>query len=168
MRTKKPCPGCGEVDIWRKADEVCRECKIKISRFDELEKETKKKSEVFVYFGERYHWNKYIHTRGGLESSDLMKAFHRLALAASKFSLNPPHIKDGILILDKVEGVGIGRIMDKETAEAFLALHKMIQPLIDSVYESGKRDGHNLLMRLASGDLAPNEYMQETEAVEEE
>jgi hypothetical protein len=37
--TKKPCPGCGQVDRDRKADEVCRQCRQTLDHVAEIEAE---------------------------------------------------------------------------------------------------------------------------------
>ena len=35
--TRKPCPGCGEVDRYRAADEVCQTCRDKLDRIAKIE-----------------------------------------------------------------------------------------------------------------------------------
>ena len=37
--TKKPCPGCGQVDRGRKPDQVCDDCRQKLTRVAEIEAE---------------------------------------------------------------------------------------------------------------------------------
>jgi hypothetical protein len=170
-RIKKPCPGCGEPDLYREPDKVCRECRRLLDRVKaiEISEAAGENNLVGVQFGERYHWNEYIYTRGDFESRVIMEAFFNLARAAAKPSLNSVNDYDkDILILGRYDRGGETRsLMDKGIAEAIRDLRELIDPLIDSAYKAGKEDGHNLLMRLATGDLAPNEFLQETEEEEE-
>lgn len=164
-RIKAPCPGCGDTDLYREKDKVCPECSRLLGRVKEIEKKEKsgENNLIGVRFGERYHWNQYIYTRGDFESEKIVSAFHRLALASSVHSLNSEaNFNEDIILLGKIEGGAVRFLMNKEIAESIRDLRNMIQPLIDSAYARGKEDGHNLLMRLASGDLSPNEYLKNT------
>lgn len=163
MMTKKPCPGCGKVDRYREADKVCKSCQHLIKRAKDLQEEEAPRDSVFVRFSAVHHWNEYIYTRGAFASEIIMKAFVRLALAASVPSLNEAWEDGDLYILGKLSSGSADRyLMNKEIAEAIKDLRFIAQDLIDSVYKKGKEDGHNLLMRLASGDISPNEYLKKT------
>lgn len=48
-------------------------------------------------------------------------------------------------------------------ASAIRDLRVVVLEALELEYECGKSDGHNLLMRLANGDLSLNELSKETE-----
>lgn len=165
--SSKPCPGCGKIESWRPADEVCRECKQALKKIKDWEEQISKigNDQIVVSFGLRDYWNQYIHDHVNHDVTDdhigrnIVSAFHRLALAASTPSLEY-HAEFELL------GEAQGKqyvIMQRSIAEAIRDLFALMQPSIEAIYKSGKLDGHNLLMRLATGDLAPNEFMDVTE-----
>lgn len=89
-----------------------------------------------------------------------MTALFRVVQAASRISLV---CNAEFNLLGKIEAGGTSyAIMPRPLAEAIRDLYAMLQPALATEYAEGKRDGHNLLMRLASGDLAPNEYMDKS------
>lgn len=53
--------------------------------------------------------------------------------------------------------------MPRLLAEAIRDLHIGTIDALELEYEEGKKDGHNLLVRLASGDLSPNEFFKKTD-----
>lgn len=174
MRAQKnPCPECGEIDIFRKTGEICRECKrlINLARMIEDEQKKLEEDSVFVRFSDTYHWNEYIHTKGReYRSEDPRKVLTRLAISVSKLVISPEWRQEALYVLGKRDpssGSGKVWIMKRETAEAIQDLREMIPELIDSAYAQGKKDGSNLLLRLASGDMAPNEWIEKTKIEEE-
>jgi hypothetical protein len=58
-------------------------------------------------------------------------------------------------------GYGSGKrgTVRRDVAEAFIELHQCIQPILDDVHKDSYQQGNNLLLRLASGDLSPNDYL---------
>jgi hypothetical protein len=50
--------------------------------------------------------------------------------------------------------------MDKEQAEAVSQLGTLLATTMKAQYESGFREGDNLLHRLSSGDVKPGDYEQ--------
>lgn len=166
--SKKPCPGCGKIDEWRPADKVCSDCQHLLKNAAKWEKQLSKitKDEAVVSFGEMYHWNQYIYTHiNNVDnlSSQIMRQFHELCKAApTREAVNRPH---EFTLMGKIEQYNAPKyVMPRRLAEAIKNLYDMLQPMIDKVYEAGKNDGHNLLRRLATGDIAPNEFLQKTEA----
>lgn len=169
---RKPCPECGETDIFRKTGEICRECKrlIKLARAIDKQQNELESDFIFVRFSDTSHWNEYIKTEGrDYNAKDPRKVLTRLALSVASPVFFYSSGRDDLPILGKNEsGSGKQWTMKKETAEAIKELRDMIPELIDSAYSEGKRDGNNLLMRLASGDMAPNDWIKETAEAEEE
>lgn len=165
--TKTPCPGCGQVDSTRPASEVCSDCKTLLANAAKWEKQLSKvpKDEVVISFGEAYHWNQYLHTRDSKSSEALMRQFHKLCKAATIRETPTKNVKYEFTLMgkmDQTDWTSPKYVMSRELAEAIRDMYALLQPAIDAIYQKGKDDGHNLLMRLASGDLAPNEYMDKT------
>lgn len=161
--SQKPCPGCGGTKAYRKSDEVCTDCKSLLKRAQWMDEQLSKlgDDEVIVAIGQRSHWNAYIHSKSG-KGRDLQEIFHRLALSASRPAL-AYHAE--FELLGKIDNGGRMYVkMPRPLAEAIKDLRSAIQPALEAEYEAGKADGHNLLMRLANGDLSVNEYMKKTEA----
>lgn len=167
-KTRKPCPSCKEVYPWqRDADDICPNCQNDRKRLEYLEAEFSKinSETVQVYYQAAPHWNQYFYSHCGADTGELQKAFYALAE-----SIVVPYTGDyqegGISLMGPGSGGGFrsGRrgLLRKDIAEAFIKLHQSIQPLLDAVHEDSFKQGHNLLMRLAAGDLSPNEYMKKS------
>lgn len=156
--SSKPCPGCGEVDSSRPAKEVCRACKHLLQRAKWLEEELSKLGDdkVVVKFGKLPHWNEYIHTKSDV-GRGLMDIFQRLAEAGSCPSA--VHSSE-FRLLGKIDAFSGARyaVMLSPLAEAIRDLRVAVGEALKLEYEQGKKDGHNLLFRLASGDLSGNEF----------
>lgn len=155
--TKKPCPGCGE-EVWRNVGDVCRGCRDALNRVEAIDAQLAELSddEIIVYFGRNPHWNEYISAKAGT-SRNLMDIFHRVAIAGSSPSLAT---YSEFALLGKTDGISanVYAKMNRSLAEAIRELRVAVQDALKKEYETGKRDGHNLLIRLASGDLAMNEF----------
>lgn len=157
MGSKKPCPGCGEVVYGRAVKDVCRKCEVLLERAGWMEEQLSKldDDEIVVSFGRVAHWNEYIHTHSGV-GRDLMDDFQRVALAGSRPSLT---YKAEFDLLGPIEFCGAEHaVMFRSLAEAVRDLWKNVQNALQQEYKQGKKDGSNLLKRLADGDLAVNEF----------
>ena len=107
----------------------------------------------------------YFFTRNQSDNGrKLQHAFHELALAAVIPNPNPVNHSGGNMLLHQnMHNQGYYKIHGTilpDLAEAIKHLHGLIQPALDAAYDAGKSDGHNLLGRLASGDIAPNEFFK--------
>ena len=172
MGSSKPCPGCGEVDNRRKTTEVCRVCQDKLRKYDALQNALEKQNseKVPVVFAKRNYQTQYFHI---MDKSDLNRqlqsAFHELARAATTNAVDYPGRDNLIYILGGGDysvygGQSQYGYMPEKLAFAIKNLHELIQPSLDAAYSAGKQHGHNLLGRLATGDIAPNEFFLETAA----
>lgn len=162
--TRKPCPGCGESG-WRESNKVCGNCRRLLDLMEKIEKsENTKPDEVIVSFAEAPHWNEYFYAyQVGEIGDDLRKSFFRLANAA--ITRQTLELESEFDLLGKTSSYHPPRyVMSRNLAESIRDLHQMIQPMINAIYEKGKSDGHNLLMRLATGDIAPNQFLKESES----
>lgn len=166
-KTRKPCPSCGIVRPWgREVDQICNICQNDRKRLAYLENEFAKinSETVMVYYNAASHWNQYFHTHAqGSDATVLQEAFYELAEAMG-IPYTGESTKGEIALLGKGTGGGFSMgkrgLLRRDIAEAFVKLHQSIQPVLDAVHEASFAQGDNLLMRLANGDLAPNDYLQ--------
>jgi len=160
-QSTKPCPGCGQIGCYRKSNEVCNDCKLKIKRSEFLEKELTKLTddEIIVTFGRASHWNKYLHTHSGA-GRNLMDIFQRIAESASRESMIK---KSDYVLLGKIDSFAEQySVMPKKLADAIKDLRIDVEKAIEEEYKCGKKDGQNLLHQLASGDLSVNDFNERT------
>lgn len=159
-KTRKPCPGCGET-VYRDADKVCNLCqKILEKARDEEEFLKGQTDRVVIGYAERPYWNAdiYTHSKKGDEIRD---RFFDLVKAAAQPMLY--YQTPEFYVLGKMSSYyPVCATMNRMAAEAIRDIYEMLNPILKAEYEAGKKDGHNLLMRLANGDLAPNAFMEKT------
>jgi hypothetical protein len=160
--SSKPCPGCGQVKSWRPASEVCTDCKRLLKRAAWLEEQVSRlgDDEIIVYYGSKPHWNEYISSQSNI-GRDLMDSFFRLAEATTRPSLASDSTFG--MLLGKVEyGGGKYTVTTVPIANAIRDLRDLVVKALKSEYLAGKKDGQNLLMQLANGDLSPDKFNQKS------
>ncbi|KKK69780.1 hypothetical protein LCGC14_2930600 [marine sediment metagenome] len=156
--SSKPCPGCGQVKLGRPAKEVCPDCSYLLARAGELEDILSEKvaDKIVVAFGRESHWNKCIYTHSGV-GRGLLAIFHRLAMAGSHPSATYGDAK--FELLGSIDSGGrYYAAMPAPLAEAIRDLRVAVQEALEQEYVAGKADGHNLLMRLASGEISTGAF----------
>ena len=164
-KTRKPCPSCKEVTWYRRdVGDICENCKNDRKRLEYLEGQFAKINgeSAQVYYSPAPHWNQYFHTHGA--DDELQRDFYDLAEALIT-PYSGEDFEGEINLLGKGSGGSFNNTrgtLRRDAAEAFVRLHQSMQPLLDAVYQAGFRDGNNLLMRLANGDISPNQYLQKT------
>jgi hypothetical protein len=122
--------------------------------------------EAIVVFGKQPWWNEYIHTYSTGTSDKINNAFHALAMSLIRPYSEWPGDRETIALMGKKYQGAVYGVMRRESAEAFVLLWESIQPALNAAYQAGKDAGSNLLMRLATGDLAPNEFLKSREKKE--
>jgi len=159
--SKKPCPGCKEVEHYRPANEVCSECARLLKEAAWMEERLNKMAddEIVVMYGERYHWNKYIYSRASV-SRDLMKIFQRLAEAASRPTTKRSSEVQLLGDIDPFAQKYV--IINKLLAETIIDLRREVQVALELEYKQGKKDGTSLLMGLADGSLSAQDFNDRT------
>ncbi len=157
--SQKPCPGCGEIRNYRRASEVCRQCEKDLVYARRVRQELAAGGEtIIVSFGDRSYANEYISTRDRESGPRLQQLMFDLAKSTSA-PVDVYHAElEFLLGKDNGASMRIYASMKSETARVINTLYRAIQEALKAEYEAGKADGHNLLMRLASGDLAMNEF----------
>lgn len=165
----KPCPGCGEVVEWRPADQLCQACKVLLARARAMAAElSRKPDEVAVTFSSTPHLNKSIRVHGDSfavrTGEQLRKALVTIALQMSRRDFGDAEV--WFDLLGRTEygyAAGGAYLMPRVMAEAVRDLRGLIATAIEQSYAAGRADGNNLLVRLAQGDLSPNDYLKESE-----
>ena len=157
---KKPCPGCGMIDLTRKASSVCRECQNLIHD-GKLWQEARVPSDcLIVAVGARSHWNQHIHAHSYTPRHygyELMDFFHQLVLSVSQET--SPSTR-ALEVLGKVDpGCQSYRVMPILAATSIQELRTTIQLALDAAYESGKQDGQSRVTRLAQEDITVRELI---------
>jgi hypothetical protein len=177
--TKKPCPGCGRVDRYRKANEVCNVCrrdldtwKKHLETLDQQDATTQpvKLSEV------DYAWPGFYNGAHGhgFETFDthrdgLQKSLHQLAYRLAKVIYPKHHGPDGACLkaepLFQVPGrdyptsqgmpgwFNTIALFAKTDVDLFRALYDHIAQFAELCYLSGLKSGQNILIGLANGTL---------------
>lgn len=155
-RTRRPCPGCGEINPYREPEKVCSTCRNQLLLVDELKAEIEKiaPDEIRTHIGECPHWNQRIRFDDGL----LRKLFHQLVMLAKRHEVERSrYASEGIL--GKIDlGASIDIIIRKDIADVISTLRIAVESALQAAYQDGKSDGHKLLMRLAAGDISINEF----------
>ena len=162
--SSKPCPGCGQVKLGRPAKEVCLDCKRLLERAEWLENELVEmaKGKVTVAFAQQSHWNEYIYTHSG-KGRGLMEIFFRLARGGASSPVTRKALSDSAEIDNLLGRTDSGApchhvVMSAPLAEAIRDLRVAVQEALEQEYVAGKADGHNLLMRLASGEISTGAF----------
>lgn len=130
MGSKKPCPGCGEVDTRRRASDVCPECKFKLSHYGVVSKEL---AEVKKVLEDR-----------GVEKVDFIIPFEAREGERRKFQIVAE-------VIDSMGGYAVKGFNP-------YALLRGISDLSNDRYEEGVRYGTNLLKRLNDGTLSLEDF----------
>ena len=159
-RSKKPCPGCKKIKLGRSANDVCDDCAQLLHKAEWMEKElSPSDNEIVISFAKRSHWNKYLFTKAKT-GQNLMDIFQRIAEAGSQKTTSQ---STEFQLLGKIDGWRSSsdttyRTMSKLLAEAVQDLRIAVEQALELEYKQGKKDGHNMLIRLADGDLSINDF----------
>lgn len=168
MGSKKPCPGCGQVDPYRKIDEVCRDCKRNLREVAWLRKalEEANAGRLVAKLGAKSHWNRYFTVRyprrGNYEiGSALQRAIYHTCLAGSVPSGSD---RDSPYLMKKerehfaTDGSHIYRAVTQEFFDAVQVLMDTIDEALSQSFAAGQEDGQRFLLDLAEGNVSINKY----------
>jgi len=160
--SKKPCPGCGEVKQGRQVADVCSDCGNLLGKSKWMEEQLSRVSdnEIVVSFGEQAHWNTGFYTRSHT-GREILSILHHIVKSAAHPTLSQnPEFE----MLGKIDYCGVSYgTMSKPLAEGLRDLYWTLNKAFKAEYEVGKKDGHNLLMRLADGDIGADEFYRITD-----
>lgn len=158
--TKKPCPACKEVDVHRKADDICFECRQKLDglpKQQSLWEESIKKSsfDTLIRIAKQAHWNEYIPTpcRTSDISGKLQELFWDLVMSASvevgTLFDNEMRV-NAILVLGKPTEDSDYRLMNKQVAEAIVQLRLFMRPLMEEIYKNAQENASEIIQKFKS------------------
>lgn len=155
--SSKPCPGCGKVKLGRPAKEVCLHCKRLLERGEWLESVVSKMGddEITVALGKHAYCNEYIHSHSGV-GPKLQDTFQRIARTSSRPAAG--WLTEFELLGKILAGFRSYAIMSRPLAEAIRDLRVEVEEALNAEYECGKADGHDLLLRLASGEISTSAF----------
>lgn len=164
-RTKKPCPGCGEVDPYRSAAEVCGDCKRKLKNEKHLREALEKEPDLLLLkFSSTYHWNPGFYGRYTVNSDVriiLARAFTDLVRCISGRVSLQAGVGHNEYLMERGVGSKLDHIWDggpdscvRVTAEQQIAVRRLFRAIdeaLRSAYGEGVEHGENFLQQLAGG-----------------
>ena len=167
--SSKPCPGCGKVVSGRKPDEVCFLCREKLAKYDKLAAALgKTENDVRVVYDDWCHLNGKVLWTYDEHNGEFEGWLHRLVQAFSRpdtTKVTLDDIREGrtptvVPVLGQSSGSGKPRhaLLPKPLVELIIEIRQLIPAIVKSRYEAGKRDGQNLLLQLASGELSQRDF----------
>ena len=172
--TRKPCPGCGQVDRYRAADEVCQTCRDKLKRIAAIETEAEQLRATVagtlavatkprgIYLPEKGYGIAGLDSR--LSESPEYYAFAE-ATAAMLKALTAPldrgridqwHNNGSIPSQNEYRHAGKHETCVETTDEAANAARewwRVFKTYAQALYGAGVEDGRDLLGQLAAGEM---------------
>jgi hypothetical protein len=151
-KTKKPCPACKNVEPSRGADEICYRCEDLLKTARLLSEQQEREFPAVRLVPEQPHWLPRIWRSEA--DREAQEAFLAVCRMIGKH-LPKQHAKP---LISKQESSwssdtniyafqeGIPEMLDR--------LYNALTKIPDAAYREGKRDGRNLLVRIAEGELS--------------
>ncbi len=175
-RTQKPCPGCGEVDRYRKANKVCSDCRNQLDGYDSMHRLISSTADAQLYvYSSTYHWNRNFYGKFRLPAfsdvrRDLDRAFHDLVGCVSGPVAPNEHCRDYLLRQgakapgsdSNVYGNGPDDLvrLTPETRVAFRRLFELIIEALEAVSIDAYEHGQDFLEQLAKGEVSLADYAE--------
>lgn len=160
---KKPCPACKEFKYGRLTDDICEQCKALIKKARAMDDEIRKQSlsgDCVVSFGEYSHYNEYVYLRSH-DGQKIRDAFHAIVKAVAAGKSIKSYNADALPMMGKCDSYSrLYAILPVDLANALADFYKLLSPAFELEYLQGKSDGRNLLMQLAQGEIAPNDFLE--------
>jgi hypothetical protein len=163
--TKKPCPGCGEI-VQREAEKVCWQCRKMLDEAEAAQtRQSREKDTEVVMLPWRYYSLPHIsHAVGHGEprhGDEIQKAIRGIAELLGK----PAGFERGRSVSALVPGQedydydGENTVrLPKGLRDLIERLYTAIMAATDYAYEEGCRDGNNLIVRLAKGEVSIEKF----------
>ena len=165
-RTKKPCPSCNVVHSYRKADDICHECRglIEEAKAERLRRHRDQVTELVRLPWAAHSFPHIFHSRRGDVSAGQRIQESIFKLASEVLGIPSPHEHDSTLP-KLVEGQD-GNIYDGRDVYRLPAgeravigeLYKGVLELSETAYAEGYRDGQRLITQLAKGEVSIDKF----------
>jgi len=161
-RTRKPCPGCGEVVEHRRADAVCGYCQRMIEAGKKYAKQQQRR------FGAPYsipfapHGFPYVRHCGDGSLRQFRSAFFDLCVAVSVEPAKATYSNEA-LVPNEGLGYSHGQVyLEPANRDALRELYAAVQAIAGESYREGKRDGEAFVQALCSGEVSLRELNDST------
>jgi len=169
-RTRKPCPGCGEVHPHRPADKVCWQCERLMEAGRLLKKQQRKRYPRQYRLPRRAYGLPYVRNVGQDSRQTFQQAVYDLAIALSETSVEYRHDHADDLLPDGNDRPCSDSSLvyvESATRDTLYDLYAAVQAMTEEAYKKGKRDGGRFIDRLCRGEVSVDEFNQVTMAQEE-
>lgn len=168
--TKAPCPACKVVDKYRHVTDVCSGCqrllREALAARDALEH---LEGTELVVTGEptAHWWEGYYESLPSCCShntrDEIRKAYVKLVyLLGTTTDEYVPFDDRRLYSLGKWESSSISMRFKPAALKALRNLDEAIRKSLMETYEYARREGHNILLELARGELSVDEFNQQT------
>lgn len=175
MRTKKPCPGCGQVDPYRPADKVCSDCHTKLRRSEKTDKEleaaAKQPGLVPVSLPWAIHAYPYIPDCRDRETGrEPDREFYTAADVLLRCSgVYAPTVRVFSSQCDPVfpypkntwnhqSGSGTVLHIEEPVLAQWRALFNAVVAMVETAHRNGEQEGSNMLARLARNEVSVADF----------
>jgi hypothetical protein len=162
VRTRKPCPGCGEVDGRRPADAVCRECRALLAWARAERGERRARSRIVFCRPWAPHALKY------LGSEEEARAFQRAywCLVGQVSEAAPPGVfpsfdRGGLMHRITADGFSSGddyRLADARVLARLRRLYLLAVRTVEAARREGRTAGRRFVSELATGERTAQDY----------
>lgn len=174
-RTRKPCPGCGDVDTRRAASDVCSKCRQKL---DELlpallgrVDKARTGRELYAHHRTSY-WNpqfygnySFLHSYGRDLQRELLDAFTDLVEVVGERRepergwTRAPFLLDARRLRTHTRyeppyGAGVTLYLYPEQRIAFQRMFAAIEEALASTFAQGKVEGQEVIQQMLTGELS--------------
>lgn len=169
-RTTKPCPGCGNVDRYRKRDAVCQACARALKWAEDNRDNTHNavvNKQVAAYTQQDQSGMLYYpHASADTDMSREL----RLVIAALLQRLSKPAPPDGglptlmPLVTPSRDFANYGRttvLFSPEDAELVRRLDQTVRAALGNAYANGLRDAGNTIRSLINGTITVNDFVEQ-------
>lgn len=182
-RTKKPCPGCGEVDRDRKSDEVCDDCKRNLIVGRRLQESVRPTAESIPVFSNDPDYPKVYAGRGAQHKSHVLEPLCELFRLVGKRVLDDATERElyeeierhqrhtfpdrwyclpysDTPVFPTTERMAADRIflISPEVLAKFREVAERMREEIKRAFAEGEASGRNMLKQLASGKMTVSDF----------
>lgn len=163
--TKKPCPGCGKTDPYRRVNLICAECAHAIKIGNQVldgERHRAAAGRITVHWPQAFHWwdgRPFLDS----ESDDcqaFLQAMHQLVESVAEGVHNGSQMT-GKDVLPAGNGYGscarVGILTGPQLAD-LRAVYDAAGKMVKSAFQRGRDRGERFLSELATGEISMAEF----------
>ena len=166
-RTKKPCPGCGEVDEYRPATEVCGCCKSLMKDGRKFRRQCHQRIGGWVQMPAFWHSLPYIHY-ARKPGEEFQKAFFDLVVALAAEIPSNEWAATELLPGGHHYSNGEGVYLLPADLDRLRDLYQAVIDIAESAYQEGVEKGQRFIEGLISGKTTIEKFNNATLGGEDE